>query len=136
MGRPPEKPSVERVVACMDPASAATPVLQAAARLADEFHAPWYAVYVTPSHLDAGVSDPQRTLSTNIRTAEQLGASVVRVIADRPAAGLCAFVDREGATHVVFGRREPRSWWQRSMSSELCQALVGKTLVAIELEGR
>ena len=33
-----------------------------------------------------------------------LGATVVRVKADRPADGLIAFAKREGITHVIFGQ--------------------------------
>ena len=36
--------------------------------------------------------------------AESLGATVVRVKADRPADGLIAFAKREGITHVIFGQ--------------------------------
>ena len=36
--------------------------------------------------------------------AETLGATVVRVTADRPADGLIEFAKREGITHVIFGQ--------------------------------
>ena len=35
---------------------------------------------------------------------DTLGATVVRVKADRPADGLIAFAQREGITHVIFGQ--------------------------------
>jgi two-component system sensor histidine kinase KdpD len=43
-------------------------------------------------------------LQRNIVLAESLGATVVRVKADRPADGLIAFAQREGITHVIFGQ--------------------------------
>jgi two-component system sensor histidine kinase KdpD len=43
-------------------------------------------------------------LEQNITLAESLGATVVRVKADRPAEGLIAFAQREGVTHVIFGQ--------------------------------
>jgi two-component system sensor histidine kinase KdpD len=43
-------------------------------------------------------------LQRNISLAESLGATVVRVKADRPADGLIAFAKREGITHVIFGQ--------------------------------
>jgi two-component system sensor histidine kinase KdpD len=43
-------------------------------------------------------------LEQNIKLAEALGATVVRVKADTPAAGLIAFAQREGVTHVIFGQ--------------------------------
>ena len=45
-----------------------------------------------------------RRCSRNIALAESLGATVVRVKADRPADGLIAFAKREGITHVIFGQ--------------------------------
>jgi two-component system, OmpR family, sensor histidine kinase KdpD len=136
MGLPSAYPSAERVVACMDPASGATPVLHAAARLAQEFHAVWYAVYVTTPWTSRQTSNSRCELSNNIRTAEQLGAVVVHAIAERPAVGLRAFAEREGATHVVFGRRNHRYRWRRSTAAELHETLSGRTLVAVELEDR
>jgi two-component system sensor histidine kinase KdpD len=50
-------------------------------------------------------------LRENIRLAESLGATVVRVKADRPAEGLIAFAQREGVTHVIFGQ-SARSRWE------------------------
>lgn len=43
--------------------------------------------------------------------ADELGATVVRVKAEKAAEGLIAFAQREGITHVVFGQSQ-RSRWQ------------------------
>ena len=56
------------------------------------------------------VSD-RDALQRNIALAERLGATVVRVTADRPADGLIAFAKREGITHVIFGQ-SARSRWE------------------------
>ena len=42
--------------------------------------------------------------------AEELGATIVRVKADRPADGLIAFAKREGITQVVFGQTARTRW--------------------------
>ena len=42
--------------------------------------------------------------SATSRWPKSLGATVVRVKADRPADGLIAFAKREGITHVIFGQ--------------------------------
>jgi len=47
----------------------------------------------------------------NIQLAEELGATVVKVTADRAADGLIAFAQREGITHVIFGQ-SARSRWE------------------------
>jgi len=49
-------------------------------------------------------------LRQNIQLAESLGATVVRVKADKPAEGLIAFAQREGVTHVIFGQTARSRW--------------------------
>ena len=39
-----------------------------------------------------------------------MGATVVRVKADKPGDGLVAFANREGITHVVFGQTARTRW--------------------------
>ena len=46
-----------------------------------------------------------------LKLAESLGATVVKVLADRPSEGLVAFAQREGITHVIFGQ-SARSRWE------------------------
>jgi two-component system, OmpR family, sensor histidine kinase KdpD len=77
-------------------------------------HANWYAVYVeTPPERPPRIRpSDSAALRENIRLAEELGATVVRVSAARPAEGLIAFAQREGITHVVFGE-SGRSRWKR-----------------------
>ena len=49
-------------------------------------------------------------MQRNIALAEELGATVVRVRADKPGDGLIAFAKREGITHVVFGQSARTRW--------------------------
>ncbi len=59
---------------------------------------------------DASTPRDAEALQQNIRLAESLGATVVRVRADRPADGLIAFAQREGVTHVIFGQSARTRW--------------------------
>jgi two-component system sensor histidine kinase KdpD len=81
-------------------------VLRIGARIAGRLGARWYAVYVeTPREAPGRIAPADReALQRNITLAESLGATVVRVKADRPADGLIAFAKREGITHVIFGQ--------------------------------
>jgi two-component system sensor histidine kinase KdpD len=63
-------------------------------------------------------------LRENIRLADALGATVVRVKADRAADGLIAFAQREGITHVVFGQ-SARSRWEVLWSGSTIDKFVG-----------
>ena len=72
----------------------------------------WYAVYVeTPREAPGQIKAADReALQRNIDLAEDLGATVVRVRADRPADGLIAFAKREGITHVIIGQTARSRW--------------------------
>lgn len=112
----PEEPKrliPERVMVCMSSNPEATRVIRAGACIARRLGARWYAVYVeTPREAKDRIKPIDREgLTGNITLAESLGATVVRVKADRPADGLVAFAQREGITHVIFGQ-SARSRWE------------------------
>ncbi|HEY3885761.1 MAG TPA: universal stress protein [Vicinamibacterales bacterium] len=96
----------ERVMVCMSSSASAPRVIRAGARIAGRLGARWYAVYVeTSNELPERIASEDREhLQRNIALAESLGATIVRVKADRPADGLVAFAQREGITHVIFGQ--------------------------------
>jgi two-component system, OmpR family, sensor histidine kinase KdpD len=102
----------ERVMVCMSSASDAPRVIRAGARIASRLGARWYAVYVeTPREAPGRIRPQDRdALQRNIALAEVLGATIVRVKADRPGDGLIAFAKREGITHVVFGQTARTRW--------------------------
>jgi two-component system sensor histidine kinase KdpD len=102
----------ERVMVCMSSNALAPRVIRTGARIAGRLGSRWYAVYVEtprerPGHINPRDAD---ALHDNIRLAERLGATVVRVKADRPSDGLIAFAQREGVTHVIFGQSARTRW--------------------------
>jgi two-component system sensor histidine kinase KdpD len=102
----------ERVMVCMSSNADAPRVLRTGARIAGRLGARWYAVYVETPREAPGciVASDRDALQRNIALAESLGATVVRVKADRPAGGLIAFAKREGITHVIFGQSARTRW--------------------------
>lgn len=96
----------ERVMVCMSSSASGPRVVRAGARIAGRLGARWYAVYVeTPREAPERINRSDRLqLEKNIALAETLGATVVRVRADRAADGLIAFAQREGISHVIFGQ--------------------------------
>jgi len=106
----------ERVMVCMSSNALAPRVIRTGARIAGRLGSKWYAVYVeTPRELPGRIRpEDADALQQNIRLAESLGATVVRVKAERPADGLIAFAQREGVTHVIFGQ-SARSRWELVM---------------------
>jgi two-component system, OmpR family, sensor histidine kinase KdpD len=128
----------ERVMVCMSSNVMAPRVLRTGARIAGRLGARWYAVYVetpreTPGRIraaDAGA------LQENIRLAENLGATVVRVRADRPADGLIAFAQREGVTHVIFGQTARSRWdlvWRGSTLDRFLAAVPDAAVQVVPL---
>jgi two-component system sensor histidine kinase KdpD len=102
----------ERVMVCMSSSADAPRVIRTGARIAGRLGARWYAVYVeTPQEAPGRIASGDReALQRNIVLAESLGATVVRVKADRPADGLVEFAKREGITHVIFGQTARNRW--------------------------
>jgi two-component system, OmpR family, sensor histidine kinase KdpD len=102
----------ERVMVCMSSSAEAPRVIRAGARIAGRLGAHWYAVYVeTPREAPGHIKrDDQEALQRSIALAKELGATIVRVKADKPADGLIAFAKREGITHVIFGQTARSRW--------------------------
>jgi two-component system sensor histidine kinase KdpD len=102
----------ERVMVCMSSNLEAPRVIRNGARIAGRLGARWYAVYVeTPKEQPGRISPRDRdALAKNVELAESLGATVVRVRANRPADGLIEFARREGITHVIFGQSQRSRW--------------------------
>ena len=130
----------ERVMVCMSSNADAPRVLRTGARIAGRLGARWYAVYVeTPREAPGHIKTPDReALQRNIALAEELGATVVRVKADRPADGLIAFAQREGITHVIFGQ-SARSRWEillkGSTLNRFLEEVRGAAIQVVPLEG-
>ena len=102
----------ERVMVGMSSSAEAPRVIRIGARIAGRLGARWYAVYVeTPREAPGKITAADRdALQQNIALAESLGATVVRVKADRAADGLIEFAKREGITHVIFGQTARTRW--------------------------
>src|SRR5258706_3775027 len=131
----------ERVMVCMSSNALAPRVIRTGARIAGRLGAKWYAVYVEtpiecPDRIASGDSD---ALIQNIKLAETLGATVVRVKAGKPADGLIAFAQREGITHVIFGE-SARSRWEVLLKGSTIDRFLGTVRDAavqvVPLEGR
>lgn len=128
----------ERVMVCMSSNALAPRVLRTGARIAGRLGSRWYAVYVeTPQEKpDRIKARDAEALQENIRLAESLGATVVRVRAERPAEGLVAFAQREGVTHVIFGQSARSRWeliWRGSTLDRFLSAVPDAAVQVVPL---
>ncbi|MBL8136652.1 MAG: universal stress protein [Acidobacteria bacterium] len=130
----------ERVMVCMSSNALAPRVIRTGARIAGRLGSKWYAVYVeTPREKPERIAARDaEALQENIRLAESLGATVVRVRAERPAEGLIAFAQREGVTHVIFGQSARTRWeliWRGSTLDRFLSAVPDAAVQVVPLSG-
>jgi two-component system sensor histidine kinase KdpD len=128
----------ERVMVCMSSNALAPRVIRTGARIAGRLGSKWYAVYVETPRETANRIRPAdaAALRENIRLAESLGATVVRVRAARPAEGLIAFAQREGVTHVIFGQTARSRWelvWRGSTLDRFLTAVPDAAVQVVPL---
>lgn len=108
--------AVERVMVSMSSAPSATRrMLRKGARLAGGIYSRWFVVYVrtpgeSPARIDAAAL---RSLTENIRLAQELGAEVVRLESRDVPAALADFARERGITHAIFGRTRNPPWRDR-----------------------
>jgi two-component system, OmpR family, sensor histidine kinase KdpD len=129
----------ERVMVCMSSNVDAPRVLRAGAPIAGRLGARWYAVYVeTPREAPGYIKSADRdALRRNLALAEELGATIVRVHADRPADGLIAFAKREGITHVIFGQSARSRWeilWKGSTLNRFLEEVRDAAIQVVPLD--
>lgn len=77
-------------------------------RMAHGIDAEFYVVYVDSP--DDQTEDNRRTLQENIRFAENMGATVVRLARGNIAERVAEFVREKHITHVIFGRSAQEGW--------------------------
>jgi two-component system sensor histidine kinase KdpD len=98
----------ERIAVGISSNPAAQYLIARAARMAQAIDAELYVVYVDMGQ-DKSEND-QKTLSENVRFAENVGANVVRLKGDSVAEVMAEFVREKHVTQVVFGRSATRGW--------------------------
>jgi two-component system sensor histidine kinase KdpD len=127
----------ERVMVCMSSNPLAPRVIRTGARIAGRLGAKWFAVYVDTPKEKSGLAGTNAALDDNIKLAETLGATVVRVTAHQPAEGLIAFAQREGVTHVIFGQSARSRWellWQGSTLDRFLNSVPDAAVQVVPLQ--
>jgi two-component system sensor histidine kinase KdpD len=104
----PSVPVHERIAVCISSNPIAQYLIARGGRMAHAMDADFYVVYVDSAGDEAG--DNRRSLTENIRFAENLGATVVRLERGNVADRVAEFVREKHITHVIFGRSAQEGW--------------------------
>jgi two-component system sensor histidine kinase KdpD len=105
------EPSVvvhERIAVCISSNPIAQYLIARGGRMAHAIDADFYVVYVDSAGDEVG--DNRRSLAENVRFAENLGATVVRLERGNVADRVADFVREKHITHVIFGRSAQEGW--------------------------
>jgi len=100
----------ERIGVCISSNPAAQYLIARGSRMAQAMGGDLYVFYVDVGR-DSRPED-QKTLTENVRFAENLGAKVMRASGTSVADGVAQFVREHHITQVIFGR-SARTGWQR-----------------------
>ncbi len=102
----------ERVMVCLSSNPEAKRLLRVGSRISGRLASDWFAVYVETPREEPGRIRPSDhvALQENIRLADELGAKVIKLKADRVADALIDFARRETITHVIFGQSARTRW--------------------------
>jgi two-component system sensor histidine kinase KdpD len=98
----------ERIAVCISSNPEAQYLIARGGRMAHAIDAEFFVVYV-----DIGADsrdEDKRTLAENIRFAENLGATVIRLEGGTVAHRVAEFVREKHITQVVFGRSATKGW--------------------------
>jgi len=98
----------ERIAVCISSNPVAQYLIARGGRMAHALDADFYVVYVDSPHDADG--DNRRSLNENVRFAENLGATIVRLERGNIAERVAEFVREKHITHVVFGRSAQEGW--------------------------
>jgi two-component system, OmpR family, sensor histidine kinase KdpD len=98
----------ERIAVCISSNPAAQYLVARGARMAQAMNAELYVVYTDLGQDNSDAN--QRTLAANVRFAENVGASIVRLKGKSVAQAVAEFVNEKHITQVVFGRSATRGW--------------------------
>ena len=105
----------ETLLVCLSSSEQNAHVIRSASRIAEAFHAHWFALYVeTPQRSRMG-SDERHRLRENRNLAERLGARVVVVQGEDIAEQIVQFARARNVSYIVIGKNHRNLSSQRKL---------------------
>ncbi|AMV19451.1 sensor histidine kinase [Planctomyces sp. SH-PL14] len=131
-------PTSERLLVCVSPSPFSAKLVRGARRLAGSLQAPLTALHVVSIRSPRLSSEDRQRLDQNLRLAEELGAKVDTITADRFAEGVVAYAREHNVTKIVVGKPQGRSlrdWFRESAIDELIRISDDIDIYVIRGEG-
>ncbi|MBR6407463.1 MAG: sensor histidine kinase KdpD [Clostridia bacterium] len=112
--------SSKRILVCLSSSPSNQKVINAAARMAEAFHAVLSAIYVKPANYDALPETDKLRLQDNISLAEQNGAAIVTIIGNNVPVQIAEYAHISGATKIVVGQSgaKRKHFWSKATLTE------------------
>jgi two-component system sensor histidine kinase KdpD len=115
-------PIGERILVCVGAAPASARLVRAACRIAAGLRAPWVAAWVERPETTPLSAQDRAQLEENLRLAETLGASVLRLMGARPSEAILSYARENSISRIVIGKPTHSRWrdlWRGSLLDEV-----------------
>ncbi|MBO5999195.1 MAG: sensor histidine kinase KdpD [Lachnospiraceae bacterium] len=110
----------ERILVCLSSSPSNQKVIDAAAKMAEAFHAALSAIYVKSANYDSLPGSDRARLQNNIKFAEQCGATIITIVGNDVPAQIAEYAHISGTTKIVVGRSGTKKqyFWSKASLTE------------------
>jgi len=125
-----------RIMVCISQRPSSENLIRLTDRLADNFNAEWFVVYVEPSYKFKTGYEETLHLEKNLRFAEELGGKVFRLTGIDIASEIVSFAISKNISLIVIGHSERsriEEWIRGSVASEIIRK--GSPIQVLVAEG-
>lgn len=116
----------ERLLVCVGPSPLSARLIRATRRMAATLRAPWVALHVEVERMAAFSPADQRRLESNLRLAEELGATVETTFGVELADAVLEYCRRHNITKIVVGKSRLNRW-QSMFQGEFVHNLIRRS---------
>ena len=124
-------PASERILVCVNEHPSSAELVRRAKRIADNFKAPWTALYVEgPRHLS--LAEPQKDrIADVLRLAQRLGAETATVPGRDIAQAVLDYARTSNVTQIVIGKSTRSRWFELLNGSVVRELMRGSGAISV-----
>ncbi len=128
-------PAAERILVCVGPSPSSAQLIRGARRMAAGLRATWVAVYAEAPDAYPMTAQDRERLQANLRLAESLGASVVRLAGHRVADEILRYAREHNITRIVIGKPTHARRWDVVRGSLVSRIVRGSGDIEVHFIG-